>query len=127
MERRASTGLFKTLVPQDELFAFLEQFCTVQRSLYVVDINAFRRLVFRSEWYEHFVASIKPHYHVSQQFNCERPLNQRNLITLLRQICASHQISFRQKVSYSKDDYNHDYYIRRPPPPVLQKTCDGKV
>ena len=104
--------LFRSAVPLNILFGFLEKICLVKPTYYLLDTNSFRTLQYHAEWYSEFMDNVRPYYRTSQQHYTIRTLTYNHLITVIRQICRHHGIVMERTTTYSKDDYNHDYKIK---------------
>ena len=102
--------LFKHLVPMESLFAFLSKVCEKEHSYYKFNSDAFKRANLNNISCS-FIEEIKPCYHAAKQKYVERKQTYTNFITILRQICNSHNIGYTSKISYSKSKYEIIYYI----------------
>lgn len=103
--------IFKAHVPKHILFEFLEPICIKHSKYIVFDVNSFKKLQYNPSTYLSFIEILRNYYHDSQQFYLDRELTYNHLITIIRQICKLHSIKIEKKVTYSKFDYNTDYYI----------------
>ena len=102
--------IFKTEVPNELLFDFLEKICFKTDKYYLIDLNSYRKMLFYN-YEEEFCSSIKNYYHTSKQFYVERKMNYNALTTLIRQICKHNNIMFTSQIKYNESKYNIDYFI----------------
>ena len=105
-----STQLFKKPVPKEYLFELLEKICVKTDKYYLIDVNAFRKLVFYN-YYEDFKNLIRPHYNLSKQFYVERKLVYNSFTNVIRQICKSNNIMYTSQIKYNESKYNIDFLI----------------
>jgi hypothetical protein len=102
--------IFKSDVPNDMLFAFLDKFCLKTDKYYQIDMNAYRKMLF----YNHntdFCEALKPYYHLSKHFYLERKMTYNSFTTILRQICKHNNIMFTSQIKYNESKYNIDYLV----------------
>lgn len=102
--------IFKSNVPNDLLFSFLDKFCLKTEKYYLFDLNAYRKMMFHS-FHEEFCTELKQYYHLSKQFYLERKINYNFFTTLLRQICKHNNIMFTSQIKYNESKYNIDYLV----------------
>jgi hypothetical protein len=105
-----STQLFKKNIPNEYLFELLEKICLKTEKYYLIDLNAFRKLVFYN-YFEEFKNKIKPHYCLSKQFYIERKLVYNSFTNIIRQICKSNNIMFTSQIKYNESKYNIDFFV----------------
>jgi hypothetical protein len=102
--------IFKTQVSNDLFFAFLEKTCLKTEKYYLIDMNAFRKMVFHN-YHEEFFASIKDCYHISKQFYLDRKVVYNSFTTIIRQICKHNNVMFTSQIKYNESKYNIDYLV----------------
>ena len=102
--------IFKTQVDIQLLFDLLEKVCIKTDKYYLVDMNAYRKLVYH-EYYDAFSKLILNNYHLSKQFYITRKLTYNSLTNIIRQICKSNNIMFTSQLKYNESQYNIDYMI----------------
>ena len=73
---------------------------------------------------EPFYIAMKEYYHTSKQHYVERKLDYTKFVTIVRQLCKAHQISFTSKIIYNQSKYEINYYIYKP---LLVKSSAGKT
>ncbi len=102
--------IFKRQVDIQLLFDLLEKVCIKTEKYYLVDMNAYRKIVYY-EYYEAFSQLILNNYHLSKQFYITRKLTYNSLTNIIRQICKSNNIMFTSQLKYNESQYNIDYMI----------------
>lgn len=102
--------LFKNPIPIDILFILLDKVCIKTDKYYIVEQNAFKKIVFHN-YQNEFCSSILPYYHQSKKNYVERPFTFNSFINIIRQICKFNNIAFSYNVKYSDKKYNIIYYI----------------
>ncbi len=102
--------IFKTQISIQLLFELLEKVCIKTEKYYLVDMNAYRKLVYYN-YYEPFSKLILNNYHLSKQFYITRKLTYNSFTNIIRQICKSNNIMFTNQLKYNESQYNIDYMI----------------
>ena len=67
-----SNQIFKKTVPNNILFDLLENVSLKTDKYYLIDVNAYRKILFH-ELQHGFCDSLKEYYHLGKQFYLERP------------------------------------------------------
>ena len=104
------TQIFKKQVPLELLHKLLEKVCLKTDKYYLIDINAYRKIMF----YNHntqFCDSLKDYYHISKLFYVERKFTYNSFVNIVRQICKSNNAMFSSQIKYNDSEYNIDYFI----------------
>jgi len=107
--------IFRKNVVPEKLYNLLEQSCLKTDKYYLLDMNAFRKMVFHAH-HEAFLAEILECYHLSKQFYATRKLTYNSFTNIVRQICKSNGIMFTSQIKYNESKYNIDYFIYFPSP-----------
>ena len=102
--------IFRKEVPQSILFDLLEQICLKTDKYYVIDINAYRKLLFYN-LHESFTQTLMDYYHLSKQFYITRKMNYNSFINIVRHICKSNNIMYTSQMKYNESKYNIDYHV----------------
>ena len=102
--------IFKSYVPNEIFFSFLEKICLKTEKYYLIDMNAYRKMIFYNHHLE-FFNSIKEYYHASKQFYLDRKVTYNSFTTIIRQLCKSNNIMFTSQIKYNESKYNIDYLI----------------
>ena len=104
------TQIFKKNIPIEILFDLLEKTALKTDKYYLVDNNAFRKMVFHN-YDKDFLNIILEYYHRSKQFYVTRKLTYNSFIDIIRQICKHNNTMFTSKMKYNESKYNIDYFI----------------
>ena len=102
--------IFRKNVEPETLYDLLEKCCLKTDKYYLLDINAFKKMVFHN-LNESFLTEILECYHLSKQFYVTRKLSYNSFTNIVRQICKSSGIMFSSQIKYNESKYNIDYYI----------------
>ena len=102
--------IFRENVPIDILNDLLEKVCLKTEKYYLIDNNAFRKLVFH-KYDETFLDTILPYYQESKKFYVTRKCTYNSFVNIIRQICKSCGVMFTSKIKYNESKYNIDYFI----------------
>ena len=102
--------IFRENIPTEILFNLLEQICLKTDKYYLIDNNAYKKLIY-NKLYENFKTNILPYYQESKKFYALREVNYNSFVNIVRQICKSNDIMFTSKIKYNESKYNIDYFI----------------
>jgi hypothetical protein len=102
--------IFKQNIPIEILTGLLEKICLKTDKYYLVDNNAFRKLLFYN-YHTDFLNSVSEYYHSSKQFYITRKLTYNSFTNIIRQICKSNNIMFTSQIKYNESKYNIDYLV----------------
>jgi hypothetical protein len=105
-----SSQIFKNTIPNELLFALIEDIAIKTEKCYVINNNAYKKGIF-NESIPKFLEVCKPYYHISKRNYLERKLNYNSFITILRQICNFNKITYTSQIKYDKSQYDIIYYI----------------
>ena len=105
-----SYQLFKSEVPKDVLFNFLDNICIKNEKNYIINSSAFKKGIF-NETITEFFKNIYQHYHNSKKKYLDKKLNYNSFVTVIRQICNHLKITYTSQVKYDKSVYDIIYYI----------------
>jgi hypothetical protein len=91
---------------------FLNLYCITENNYYVID-----KLIYKKYEYNDIIVdffnTIKEYYKPSKKYYLERDITYNNLLTILRQLCKSKNITYFSKIKYDKNKYNIVYYIEK--------------
>jgi hypothetical protein len=104
------TQIFKKQVPMELLYKLLEKVCLKTDKYYMIDINAYRKIMFYN-YNTDFCESLSDYYHISKQFYIERKFTYNSFVNIVRQICKSNNAMFSSQIKYNDSEYNIDYFI----------------
>ncbi len=102
--------LFRKPVEPHLLFDLLDKICMKKQTHYVVDINAYKKMMYHN-YHIAFCDILFDYYHISKHFYISRHMTFKSLTTIVRQICKSCNIAFNTSIRYNKSDYAIEYYI----------------
>jgi hypothetical protein len=105
-----SSQIFKYPVLNETLFNLLDKICLKTDNYYLVDMNAYRKMIFH-KYHINFNNEIKESYYVGKQFYVTRNITYKSFTNVLRQICKTNTIMFTSQMKYNESKYNIDYLI----------------
>ena len=105
-----SSQIFKNKIPNELLFALIEENAIKNDKCYVINNNSYKKGMF-NESIPKFLEECKPYYHISKLKYLERKINYNFFITILRQICNFNKITYTSQIKYDKSQYDIIYYI----------------
>jgi hypothetical protein len=101
---------FKTAVPLQLLWDFLKANFDETDTYFHITTYLFHKMEYNQQL-EGFIASLKPYYHNSKLKYIERQINYKGFLTIIRQLCKTHQIKYNTKLMYNKSTYEIEYRI----------------
>jgi len=105
-----SSQIFKTQIPLDIFYNFLEKISLKNDNKYVINNNCYKRGIY-NEVIQTFLENCKQYYYISKRKYIERKLTYSSFLTIIRQICNSHKITYTSQIKYDKSSYEIVYYI----------------
>lgn len=105
-----SSQIFKKPVPKELLFALLDKICLKTDKYYLIDNNAYRKMMFYNLNNE-FCESLTEYYHLGKRMYIERKSTYNSFITIIRQICKCCSIMYTSQIKYNESKYNIDYFV----------------
>lgn len=105
-----SSQIFRKKVPNEILFDLLEKVCFKTDKYYLIDVNAFRKLMFHN-YHTEFCEQLKDYYNLSKMFYIERKMVYNSFTNIVRQICKLNNIMFTSLIKYNESKYNIDFFI----------------
>jgi hypothetical protein len=102
--------IFRNTIPIQILFDLLEEICLKTDKYYLVDMNAYKKLMYK-ELHVKLVNSIIEYYHSSKQFYVTRKMTYNSFTNIIRQICKTNNVMFTSQIKYNESKYNIDYLI----------------
>jgi hypothetical protein len=102
--------LFKKTVPNEVLFELLDKICIKTEKFYLIDINAYKKLLFYN-YHTEFCNAMKEYYFAGKQFYIERKMTYNSFTNVIRQICKNSNIMYTSQTKYNESKYNIDYLI----------------
>jgi hypothetical protein len=104
------TQIFRNLVPKEMLFSLLERICLKTDKYFLIDSNAYKKLVFYNLHTE-LAESLKPYYHLGKYYYIERKMTYNAFITIIRQICKASAIMYSSSMKYNRSNYSIEYLV----------------
>jgi hypothetical protein len=92
------------------LFEILEKVCLKTDKYYLVDNNAYRKIIFHG-YEKDFLESLLPYYQESKKFYISRKFTYNSFMNIIRQICKTNAIMFNSSIKYNESKYNIDYFV----------------
>lgn len=105
-----TSQIFKSKYPIQGLFDFLELYSDKKTKYYYFTKTKFKKGVFENA-IRPYCDSLKEYYYLSKQKYLDKKQTYRSFVTIIRQICKYHHISFTSKIKYDKSNYEIVYYI----------------
>ena len=102
--------IFKKDIPIEVLFDLLEKISLKTDKYYLVDSNAYKKMIFHS-YHTDFLNKIITYYHSSKKYYAERELTYNSFTTVIRQISKNNMIQFTSQIKYNSSKYNIEYLI----------------
>lgn len=102
--------VFKHQVPNRILFDLLDEICMKTDSYYLVDMNAYRKMLFH-KYNESFCNELKEYYFLGKQIYVTRKLTYKSFTNIIRQICKHNSIAFTSQMKYNESKYTIIYLV----------------
>jgi hypothetical protein len=103
--------LFLKQVPMSILIELLEKICLKTDQFYMVDMNAYRKMLFHS-YHTEFCETLMPYYHISKRYYLTRELTYNSFTNIVRQICKSNKHYFYTELKYDYSIYTILFFIK---------------
>tara|TARA_B110000285_G_C15107709_1_gene609044 strand:+ start:744 stop:1070 length:327 start_codon:yes stop_codon:yes gene_type:complete len=105
-----SNQIIKYPIPSQLLFDLLDKICLKKENYYLVDMNAYRKMMFHN-YHDEFCNDLKEYYFVSKWNYLTREMTYKSLLNIIRQICKKNFIRFASQMKYNESNYKIDYLI----------------
>ena len=92
------------------LFDILEKVCLKTDKYYLVDNNAYKKIIFHG-FEKEFLELLIPYYQESKKFYVTRKFTYNSFMNIIRQICKTNAIMFNSSIKYNESKYNIDYFV----------------
>jgi hypothetical protein len=102
--------IFRESFPTSKLFELLEKICLKTDKYYLVDSNAYKKLLFHN-LFESLCNELQDYYFVSKHFYIQRKMTFNSFTNIVRQICKCNNVMFTSQIKYNESKYNINYYI----------------
>ena len=109
-KKKMPTQIFRNLVPKELLFSLLERICLKTDKYFLIDSNAYKKLLFYNLHTE-LADSLKPYYHLGKYYYIERKMTYNAFITIIRQICKASAIMYSSSMKYNRSNYSIEYLV----------------
>lgn len=106
----SNSQLFIKPVENKIVFDLLDKICQKNDKYYVIDQNAFRKMLFHN-YEKDFCDTLLNFYHISKQFYVTRKFSYKSFTNIIRQICKHNNILFNSNICYSDSRYTIVFYI----------------
>jgi hypothetical protein len=104
--------VFKYIVPFTILKELLDKICEPGQE-YIIDNNVYKRMKFHG-YHTLFLEALVPYYHWSKRFYVERECTYTSFMTIVRQICRTHDTEVRSNIHYGDSRYSIAYMVAKP-------------
>ena len=110
-----SSQIFKTNVPNEVFFSFIESIKSNNddTNMIVINNDSYKRSTLKNELQD-FLDKILECYHISKIHYVTLKMSYYKFTTVIRQICKQNQISYTSKIKYFRSTYEIIYYIVNP-------------
>jgi len=105
-----SIQIFKSAVPNEDFYSFLDSICMKNEKHYILNKNAYKKGIFNGAILA-FFEKIRTRYHLSKRKYIDKKLTYNSFTTVIRQICNYNKITFTSQIKYDKSEYDIVYYI----------------
>ena len=117
--------LFKTEVPLHILWDFLQNNFEDKDTYFIINKFLYKKAASNMTTFSYkkadynknltaFTESLKEYYNKSKRKYVERTMNYNYFLTIIRQLCNAHNITFTSKLIYDKSTYEIEYSVEKP-------------
>ena len=103
-------SIFKEHISNDILYEFLKIHCIIENNFYIFDKLIYKKYEYNNQ-IDILKEKLKEKYKTSKLFYLKRENNYNNLLTIIRHLCKTNNISYKSKIKYDKNKYSIIYYI----------------
>lgn len=108
--KKKETQLFKIQVPINIFLDFLKCNFTEKESHFIITKFLYKKCEYNNT-ISPFMAILKDYYYNSKKKYVERNMSYNFFLTIIRQLCNSHNIKYETKLIYDKSSYEIEYTI----------------
>lgn len=104
--------VFLQIPNKDLLLNLLNQICNNDQQYYIINKTVFKSAIYNnllSPFYQQLI----PYYHKSKLFYINRPLNYKNFLTIIRQLCNCLSINYIYFNNFENSTYEVIYKISK--------------
>jgi hypothetical protein len=105
-----SNQIFKTPIPNEIIFLFLQMNCIKNGNCFIFNTISFKKGLY-NESIKAFLEECDKHYHFSKKKYLDINSNYAKFITVLRQICKCNELKYASQIKYERSAYEIIYYI----------------
>ena len=102
--------LFVKQAPISILAALLEKICAKTHTNYLIDMNAYKKLLYYN-YHTEFCNELREYYHKSKHFYLNREMTYNSFTNIVRQICKSNNYPYYTELKYNHSIYTILYFI----------------
>jgi hypothetical protein len=103
--------VFKSIVPKEILFSFLDYICAYKNDIYyTINISSYKKAVFLN-LLDDFLKILEPYYYLSKMFYVTRDMSYTRFLTIIRQVCNINNIKYENNIKYINSKYIIYYNI----------------
>jgi len=102
--------IFKTNFPIDKLWEYLQTNYEDKDTHFIITKFLYKKTEYNNNL-DTFIDSLKEYYYVSKRKYVNRKMTYKNFLTIIRQLCNSHNIIHTSKLVYDKSSYEIEYSI----------------
>ena len=101
---------FQKIIPKDLLLEYLDLNSNKKTNYYEFNNYSYKKSNINNSLHD-FLNNIEEYYYKSKKKYILREISYKNILTIIRQICNYHHISFCSKIKYINNTYEIFYYI----------------
>lgn len=102
------SNVFKKEYPYTKLVEFIDSISTKHKDYYFLDINLYKKAAY-NDMIQPFINDLEDYYRDSKKTYIHKKVTYKALITILRQICKSHDIRYDSNMKYIHNSYHIEY------------------
>ena len=100
--------VFKKIYPYTKFIEFIDSIAIKNKNSYFLDINLYKKAVYNKK-IQPFINDLEEYYRESKKMYIHKKITYKALITILRQICKSHDIEYDSNMKYINNTYHIEY------------------
>jgi hypothetical protein len=101
---------FKTTIPIDLLWTFLKDNFIDKDTHFLVNKFLYKKTEYNNNIIV-FLESLKEYYYISKRKYVDRTMTYKHFLTVLRQLCNAHNITYTTRLVYDKSSYEIEYCV----------------
>ena len=105
------SNIFKKEFPKEDIINFIKEISSKETNNdYLFDINQFKKAKFNNKITQ-FIHTLEGFYKKKYEYYIKRENTFKNLMTIIRQLCKYHTITYTKKIKYIHNEYNIIYFF----------------